>query len=92
MITRFRFKNRADPLNSPFTLRAERSRKLFDTECITFGIGAFQVIIVTKNRAEPVGSSVNRRVIRHGFWGAPMIDSVQCEHGPNLRWFVLAVF
>ena len=31
----------------PFTLRAERSKKLYDTERITFGIGAFQLVIVT---------------------------------------------
>ena len=48
MITRFRSKSGADPLNSQFTLRAERSRKLSDTERITFGIGVFQLIIVTK--------------------------------------------
>ena len=36
--TRFRSKNGADPLNSPFTLGAERSKKLSDTEHITFGI------------------------------------------------------
>ena len=48
MITRFRFKNGADPMNSLFTLGAELSKKLCDTECITFGIGAFQVMIVTK--------------------------------------------
>ena len=41
-------KNRANLLNSPFTLGAERSKKLSDKERITFGIGAFQVIIVTK--------------------------------------------
>ena len=38
MITRFRSKNGADPLNSPF-------QKIFDTDHITFGIGAFQVKI-----------------------------------------------
>ena len=31
----------------PFTLRAEHSKKLSDTECVTFGIGAFQLVIVT---------------------------------------------
>ena len=34
-----------------------------------------------KNRAGPVGSSVNRRSIRYGFRGAPIIDPVQCERG-----------
>ena len=29
-----------------------------------------------KNSAEPVGSSVNRRAIRYGFQGPPMIDPV----------------
>ena len=47
VITRFRSKNGADPLNSPFTIRAERSKKLSDTERITFGIGAFQLVIFT---------------------------------------------
>ena len=47
MITRFSSKNEADPLNSPFTSGAERSKKLSDTERITFGIGVFQVLIVT---------------------------------------------
>ena len=48
MITRFLSKNGTDPLNSPFTLGVEHSEKLSDTGRITFGIGAFQVIIVTK--------------------------------------------
>ena len=48
VITRFRSKNRADPVNSLLTLGAERSKNLSDTERITFGIEAFQVIIVTK--------------------------------------------
>ena len=48
MIKIFRSKNGADPLNSLLTLGAERSRKLSDTERITFGIGVFQVIIITK--------------------------------------------
>ena len=47
VITRFRSKNGADPLNRSFTLGAERSKKLSDTERITFGIGAFQLVIVT---------------------------------------------
>ena len=34
-----------------------------------------------KNRTEPVGSSLNRRAIRYGFRGAPIIDPVPCEHG-----------
>ena len=76
MITRFRSKNGADPLNNPFTLRAERSRKLSNTGRITLGIGAFQVIIVTKIGAEPVGSSVNRRAIRYGFRGTPIINPI----------------
>ena len=44
----FHSKNGANLLNSPFTLGAERSRKLSDTERITFGVGVFQVIMVTK--------------------------------------------
>ena len=44
---RFRSKNGGDPLNRSFTLGAERSKKLSDTECITFGIGAFHLVIVT---------------------------------------------
>ena len=46
VITRFRYENESDPLNSPFTLGAERSIKLSDTERITFKIGAFQLVIV----------------------------------------------
>ena len=42
------FKNGTHPLNSSFTSGAERSKKLSDTERITFGIGEFQVLIVTK--------------------------------------------
>ena len=45
VITRF---CSADPLNSLFTLGAKRYKKLSDTELIIFGIGAFQVMIVTK--------------------------------------------
>ena len=37
-----------DPLNSFFTSEAEHCIKLFEVECITFGIGVFHVIIVTK--------------------------------------------
>ena len=48
MIKIFRSKNGADLLNSLLTLGVERSRKLSATERITFGIGVFQVIIVTK--------------------------------------------
>ena len=48
MITKFRSKNEADSLNSPFRLEAERSKKLSDTERITSGIVAFQIIMVTK--------------------------------------------
>ena len=47
VITRFHSKNGVDPLNSSFTLGAERSRKLSDTERITFGIRVFQLVIVT---------------------------------------------
>ena len=36
MITRFRSKHGANPLNYPFIFRAARSRKLSDTERITF--------------------------------------------------------
>ena len=43
----FRSKNGTDPLNRSFTLAAECSKKLSDTERITFGIGAFQLVIVT---------------------------------------------
>ena len=42
-----RSKNRADPLNRSFTLVGERSKMLSDTERITFGIWAFQLVIVT---------------------------------------------
>ena len=48
VIMRFCSKNVADPLNNLFTLGAEHSRKLSNTERITFGIGALQFIIVTK--------------------------------------------
>ena len=48
MIMRFHSKNGADPLICPFTLRVEHSRKLSDTERITFGTGVLQLIIVTK--------------------------------------------
>ena len=48
MIKIFCSKNGADPLNSPLTLGAQRSRKLSDTERITFEIGVFQAIMVTK--------------------------------------------
>ena len=34
-----------------------------------------------RNCAGPAGSNVNRRPIRYGFRGAPIIDPVQCEHG-----------
>ena len=48
VITRFCSQNGADPLNSPFTLGAECSKKRSDMERITFRIGVLQVIIVTK--------------------------------------------
>ena len=48
MITRFCSKNGANPLNSLFTLGAEHSKTLSDTKHIFFGVGAFQVIMVTK--------------------------------------------
>ena len=76
MITRFRSRNGADPLNSPFTLRVERVQK-----AIRYGTYHFWNRSVPghnrhKNRAEPVGSSVNRRAIRYSFRGAPIIDPV----------------
>ena len=43
----FSSRKRADLLNSLFTSEAERSKKLSDAEPITFGIGAFQLVIVT---------------------------------------------
>ena len=66
----FRSKNGANPLNMyrSFTLGAERSKKLSDTERITFGIG------VSELSQELRGSNVNRRSIRYGFWEAPTID------------------
>ena len=48
LITRFCSKNGVDVIDSPFTSQAESSKKPSDTACITFSIGAFQVIIVTK--------------------------------------------
>ena len=69
-----------DPLNSLFTLGAERSKKLSDTERVTFRIGVFLVISITKNRAGPVATSVNRRAIRYGFRGTPIIDPIKYEH------------
>ena len=47
VIMRFRSKNVADPVNGHFKLGAECSKTLSDTECITFRIGAFQLVIVT---------------------------------------------
>ena len=47
VITSFRSKNGADPLNRSFTLGAKRSKKLSDMERITCGIGAFQLVIIT---------------------------------------------
>ena len=76
MITRFRSKNGADPLNSPFTLRAERSRKLSDMEHDHFWNRSVPGHNRDKNRAEPVGSNVNRRPIRHGLQSAPIIDPI----------------
>ena len=40
-----RFHSKSNQLNSPFTSGTERSEKLSDMEHITFGIGAFQVIV-----------------------------------------------
>ena len=40
--------NQTDPLNSRFTSEAEHYIKLLEVEHITFGIGAFHAIIVTK--------------------------------------------
>ena len=74
MITRFRSKTGADPLNSPFTLRAEPSRKLSDTD--HFWNRSVPGHNRHKNRAGPHRSSVNRRAIRYGFRGAPIIDPV----------------
>ena len=84
MIRRFRSENWTDPLNSPFALGVERSRKLSDMERITFRIGAFQVTIITKI-VRPVGSSVNRRAIQYGFRATLIIDQVWCEHGLKLQ-------
>ena len=44
-----------------------------------------------RNCAGPVGSNVNRRPIRYGFWGAKIIDPVQCEHGLRYHHFHLTV-
>ena len=41
-------KDGADPLNRALTLGGERSKKLSDTERLTFGIGAFQLVIITE--------------------------------------------
>ena len=40
-----RFHSKSNRLNSPFTSEAERSEKLSDMEHVTFGIGAFQIIV-----------------------------------------------
>ena len=76
VITRFHYRNGADRLSSQFTLRAERSKKLSDTERITFGIGAFQLVISQRNCAGPAGSNVNRRSIRFDFRGVPIFNPV----------------
>ena len=73
--------NQTDPLNSPFCIR---SRALHQTiRGGTYHIWNWSIPCHNrhKNRAGPVGSSVNRRAIRYGFWGAPIIDPVYCEHG-----------
>ena len=66
----FHSKNGANPLNmyKSVTLGAERSKKLSDTERITFGIGASEL------SQELRGSNVNRTSIRYGFRDAPIID------------------
>ena len=60
MIMTFRSKNRADPLNSLFTLEAECFRKLSDT--YNFWNRSVPGHNRHKNRVGPVGSSVNRKV------------------------------
>ena len=64
----------------PFTPGAKRFKSLSDKECISLGIGAFQLVIITKNRVGPMGSSVNWRPIRYGFRGARITDPVYREH------------
>ena len=81
VITRFRSRSGVDQLNSPFTLGVERSKKLLDMERITFGIRAFQLVIVTGTVPNRRGSIVNRRPIRYGFRGTLTIHHVWCEHG-----------
>ena len=85
VITRFRSKIGADPLNSSFTLGTERSKKLSDTERITFWIQSVPACNRHRNCAGPAGSNENRRPIRCGFRGASIIDPVKCEHGFRLQ-------
>ena len=47
MIMGFHSNNSANSLHGSFTLGTERSKKLSNTEHITFGIGASELIIVT---------------------------------------------
>ena len=76
MITRFCSKNGADPLNSLFTLGAEHSKKLSDTERIFFWNRSVPGHNGYKNCARSFESGVNRRPIRYSFPGAPIIDQV----------------
>ena len=81
IITRFRSKNGADPLNSQFTLGTKRSKKAIRYETYHFWNWSVPGHNRHKHRAEPVGSRLNRSSIQYGFRGALLIDPVQCEHG-----------
>ena len=99
-IMRFHSKNGTDPLNRSFTLGAEHSKKLSDRERITFGIRAFQLVIVTgtvsdrwgkcEQKAYPIwflGRSDNRSGI---VWTWPKFPRhfIQCSWWSHEQWLL----
>ena len=76
----FHSKNGANPLNMyrSFTLGAERSKKLSDTERITFGIGVSEL---SQELRRTGGVKCEQKVYPIRFSGRSDNRSLQCEHG-----------
>ena len=73
--------NQTDPLNSRLYIRSRMLHQAIRGGTYHIWNRSIPCHNHHKNRAGSVGSSVNRRAIRYGFRGAPIIDPVQCEHG-----------
>ena len=82
---RFRSKHGTDPLDFVVHITSGAFQKAIRYGTYHFCNRKVPVRNRHKNRAGTVGSSVNRTAIGYGFWGAPIIDPVKCEHGLRLQ-------